>query len=312
MVKAAEEEAKALSDQDTIIAGLPSKFDLLTDKNKALAVTQGDLADKARDAAMAQYELASGLAGNLTKAEDAYGQTVEADAPKLAKLNEELANYVAANGQAFTATTNAKYSADQVTLANDKVSISSERLAIAQQKLAQAHQGAKESADAYATRLLGLQVAVQSAGDSVMSAQDNVDKMAKGMGSSTSGIADYTKKIADLKAQIDPLVDAEAKAKDAIDKATTSIIYQGLAADKNLSPHQLEAIAHSLGLISDADYNLALDTDSYLRSQYQGGHERGRRHQDSDQHGRYDARLSRDGQRQGDYPVYVSRGRRRR
>lgn len=235
-VEAANTPTGEMADRVAILSqrfGEQANIDAYTAKIQAEA--------DAATAAAAASELQAGMAGALTHAQDSYGKLVEADAPKLAKLRAELAQYEAAQGQTVTVVNKGQYSAEQLAVAQ-------ERLHIAEQRLAETHTHSQATLDS-----LNLAVRV---------AQDNVDKMAAHQATASTTTANYATKIADLKTQIAPLVDAENQAKDAIDKATASIIYQGLAADKNLSPEALTKIAFSLGLMSQKDYDLAVATEA--------------------------------------------------
>jgi hypothetical protein len=222
------------SNAASIIAGYTGNVNL-----QATSQYNAKIATDAYNTALAdqigQYELSAGMAGNVTKAEESYGKLVEADAPKLAKLQAELAKYTDAQGTSIEIVTKGKYTAEQY-------SIAQERLQIAEERLAGTHSKSQATLDS-----LSLSVRV---------AQDNVDKMSGSLTTSATGAADNSAKIADLKAQIDPLVQAEATAKDAVDKATASLLFQSVSA--NLPIEASTKIAHSLGLISDADYALAV------------------------------------------------------
>lgn len=211
----------------------------LADATAKLTVDQQD--------ATATFELQAGMAGTVTKAEQSYSDTVEADAPKLAKLRAELAQYTAAQGENVVVVDKGKYSAEDLDKAQTQ-------LQIAEERLAETHSKSKATLDSLAL--------------SVQTAQDRVDKMTAGQATASTTTADYTTKIAALKAQIDPLVAAEGAAKDAIDKATASLLYQ--AVSSNLPIEAQTKLAHSLGLMSDADYNLTVQAEA-LKAEYLAG-----------------------------------------
>jgi hypothetical protein len=199
-----------------------------------------------------QMALTAGLQGTVTQGAITYDKVIDGNADKIAKLTAELTTLTAANGQVATATLNNKYSVDQLDLANNKVQIGSEKMQIAEEKLAQAHQGAKESADAYQTRLESLRVAVQSAGDTWQSAQISVDKMNSTTNASTGGIIDNTAAIAKDQTALNALTDQNTAAAAAMLKANEQLVFQ--AATAGLSADAAATVANKMGLMDDATY----------------------------------------------------------
>lgn len=88
--------------------------------------------------------------------------------------------------------------------------------------------------------------------------------MSKKMGSSTSGIADYTTKIAADQKALDLLTTANDNAAAAMVKANKQLVYN--AVTLGLTSDQAVIVAHKMGLMDDATFNMVVTAEGLNKS----------------------------------------------
>lgn len=192
-------------------------------------------ATKAQSDQATQMALNAGLSGTITRAEQDYQSTIKGNQTEIDKLTAEIAKYEALQGTTITTVT--KGSATQ-----EDYNLAVTRAGIAHQRLAEYH-GKSEAT------LMSLNLAVQTA-------DDKVTALSGKLGSASTTTADFTTKINEDKDALDKLNGANADAAAAIAKTTGEFILQQIVT--KATPEAQLAIAHSLGLIDDASYNLSL------------------------------------------------------
>lgn len=180
--------------------------------------------------------LQAGLSGAIQSAEQAYQDVIAGTTPEIARLTAEISRYQATQGATVTVTKDATTSAAQYELATIKA-------AEAQQKFTE------YSGDDRAEQLR-LQVAAENAEASVI-------KLGQGFGISKDYTVDHTKAIAEDQTALDALKAKNAEAVAQFDKTTASFILQQIAF--LAGPEASLAAAHALGILSDTDYNLAVN-----------------------------------------------------
>lgn len=192
-------------------------------------------------------QLAAGLGGQLTKAQQDYNKTISENDAKILDLTTDLNNLTAAQGQNVTIVDKGKYSADQLAVAQ-------ERLHIAEMRLSETHTKS-------AATLANLQLSVQTA-------QATVDRMTASQTTASSVSADYSTKIGADTDAIAALREENAAAEAALRKTTAQLLYQQVAAD--LDAKSSLALAEKLGLIDERSYKAAAASQE-LADQFHSG-----------------------------------------
>lgn len=194
---------------------------------------------QAADAASA---LEAGLSGTLQNAQEDYLGIIAETRPEIDKLTEDIARMNAAHGQTFTVVSEAEHSLEEYEMAQIKA-------AKAALKLAEYTGDDREE-------FLQLKIAADRAAESVAT-------MGSEMGMTEQFTINMTKKLMEANAELGLLEAQEMAAEIALRKTTTEFIYQQIAA--NLTGEAALTLANQLGLLSDADYELALRTQDLTR-----------------------------------------------
>jgi len=224
---ASEAVSKALSFQNLTLGYGTSAY---TTHTRAVQ----DAERAANDLRYAADNLAAGLSGVLGKATDDYTTSVSNSEKEIESIQKELAELGAIQGQVTTTTTAAKYS--------------NEELALAQIKAAEAAQKSAEYTGDDEAAKLALAVAAQKAAE-------KAEAMAGAMGGTSSSTIDNTERIGELNSRYGELVAQQAAAKEALNRVTLEFIYQKAAAD--LDTEAALELARSFGLIDEKSYSTA-------------------------------------------------------